>query len=150
MRPVALLALVGCGRLSFDPGSPGGRTDGAIDAIASCPGMPTVFDEDGDLVGDPCDVCPHVVDPSQVDSDGDGVGDACDPEPANGRQKLRFFDGFNSERPEWNLGGPATGGQYVLDVADTDAGSVLMLPTGTTLLQTGGTILAAGSLTQQL
>ncbi len=35
-------------------------------------------DEDGDGVGDRCDVCPSIPDPEQFDSDHDGVGDACD------------------------------------------------------------------------
>ena len=32
----------------------------------------------GDGIGNPCDVCPTVWDPSQNDADGDGVGDRCD------------------------------------------------------------------------
>jgi hypothetical protein len=31
-----------------------------------------------DGVGDPCDTCPLVYNPSQADADGDGAGDACD------------------------------------------------------------------------
>jgi hypothetical protein len=35
-------------------------------------------DTDKDGVGDLCDNCPSVRNPSQVDTDGDGIGDACD------------------------------------------------------------------------
>jgi thrombospondin type 3 repeat protein len=37
-----------------------------------------------DGVGDACDNCVGVPNPSQTDSDGDGVGDACDCAPTNG------------------------------------------------------------------
>jgi hypothetical protein len=40
-------------------------------------------DPDGDLVGDPCDNCADVSNPSQLDSDGDGTGDACDCAPSD-------------------------------------------------------------------
>lgn len=48
-----------------------------------------VPDEDGDLVDDRIDVCPHVADPAQSDDDLDGVGDACDncPIVANTQQE---------------------------------------------------------------
>jgi hypothetical protein len=149
---VAVLAS-GCGRLGFTLGDDDATGDGGADAAgpASCPGMTTVFDEDGDLVGDPCDVCPHVADPGQEDGDGDRVGDACDPEPENARQSIRFFDGFNDDPPEWDRGGPLVGGQLQNDVLGTDTISRLNIPTGTSLLQARGRIIEVGSAaTQQI
>jgi len=36
-------------------------------------------DADGDLIGDVCDNCPVVWNPSQEDADGNGLGDVCEP-----------------------------------------------------------------------
>ena len=59
----------------------------AVDATQQ-PCMDLRHDEDGDGVGDSCDVCPTVADPAQRDTGemdslqfADGVGDACDPRP---------------------------------------------------------------------
>jgi hypothetical protein len=138
----------GCGRIGFDlSGSAMGDAGGGGDTAgtASCPGMASVVDEDGDLAGDPCDVCPHIADPDQTDGDGDRVGDACDPEPTIARQAIRFFDGFNADVVEWDRGGPLVGGQLVLDVVGTNALSLLMITTGTTVLQIGGRIVTVGT-----
>lgn len=48
----------------------------------------------GDGIGDTCDNCPQVRNPSQTDSDGDGAGDACECEGANlnGIDPVDFID----------------------------------------------------------
>ena len=150
-RALVLTLLVGCGRVAFDGQTDAARDDASDDAlgVASCPGMATVFDEDGDFVGDPCDVCPHLVD-DQTDGDSDGVGDACDFEPAAARQRILFFDGFNAERAEWNYGGTVTGGQLVIPVLATDANNVLDVPTSVASVTISGTILEVGALTTHL
>lgn len=145
---VAALALTACGRFGFDPagaGDGGLAGDGRIDAgLASCPGMSVVPDEDGDLIGDPCDVCPHVVDPGQADGDGDRVGDACDPEIATPRQSIRFFHGFNEELPAWTGGGVIVGGQLVLEVVADASIATLAIPTSLSTIQLAGSIAAVG------
>jgi hypothetical protein len=140
---VVALALTACGRFGFEsePGD-GGATGDA--AQASCPGTARVPDEDNDLIGDPCDVCPHVADQAQEDRDGDRVGDACDPEIAIARQTIRFFHGFNADLPEWTGGGVIEGGQLVVEVTNTESISVLGIPTGTSMLQVAGAIVGVG------
>jgi hypothetical protein len=87
-----LLALAGCGRISFD----GLASDGGGDARVC---TPVGHDEDGDGVDDACDVCPQLAGP-QTDTDGDGVGDACDLHP-EALDTLTLFDAFTTRRPEW-------------------------------------------------
>jgi hypothetical protein len=105
LRLLALLYLAGCGRLAFDSLS-------TADAAPACTG----HDEDGDGIGDACDVCPHVADATQLDSDGDRVGDACDPEPTMARQQIVFFDPFTTPNPAWSLFSPPSlsGDQAIL------------------------------------
>jgi len=107
-------------------------------------------DEDGDLVPDLCDVCPHVFDPAQADEDGDGVGDACDPEPGIPRQRIVYFDGFAAESTGWFAGSERSGGMVVLSRIGATERLSHNLPTSTSLLQLAGEIVEVGAGKQQL
>lgn len=149
MTRLAVLVLVaGCGRVAFDA-----RTDAATDAagfdaricVANDPN-----DEDGDGLSDTCDPCPHEPSGLAEDTDNDGVGDACDPEIENPRQRIRFFDGFNADLPEWDTNDPVVGGQRVVDVMNAESGSVLMFGGERFLYAAGGAITAVGPSPQQM
>ncbi|MCX5743087.1 MAG: thrombospondin type 3 repeat-containing protein [Proteobacteria bacterium] len=104
-RPLLALVLVlGCGRIDFDPGSDAfagddADGDGVATALDNCPTTPNPLqaDEDADGLGDGCDPCPIVADGAvALDTDHDGVGDACDPHPTIAGDVLVLFDGFAS------------------------------------------------------
>jgi hypothetical protein len=56
------------------------RPDGVGDVCDNCPAVynPTQSDADGDGVGDACDNCAAAPNATQTDADTDGFGDACD------------------------------------------------------------------------
>ncbi len=101
MRAIAIaVLLVGCGRIAFAPMDDASH---GIDTQTSCL---EGHDEDGDLLVDGCDGCPHIADPSQRDSDGDGVGDACDPRPATNGERIALFQPFTHQSGDWAAVGP--------------------------------------------
>lgn len=124
MRIAIVTLLAACGRVGFDGLEPDGG--------------PTGHDEDQDGVADTEDVCPHRAD-DQRDQDADGVGDACDPEPANPRQSLRFFDGFDTDRPEWRIAPPVAGDALPLSDVST---AELEMPTRNLLVEVSGEVTA--------
>jgi hypothetical protein len=137
-------------------GPPGDAdADGVVDASDNCPGKanPDQHDEDADAIGDVCDPCPHLSG-TAIDGDGDGVGDACDPQPSVAKQRIKFFDPFTSDRPEWVNGSDVSRVGESLRIMDFTgyAGTVLMVANGETRVVAGGTIssISAGSTEHQL
>jgi hypothetical protein len=61
----------------YAPGRNANVLDLTQDAVLLTAGPRRSPSDEGDGVGDACDVCPFVSDPDQEDSDGDGIGDAC-------------------------------------------------------------------------
>jgi len=91
-----------------DPGADSDG-DGILDGVDNCPFVANhdQRDFDGDLRGDACDVCPHIVE-TGADFDHDGVGDACDPRPMDPGDRIAFFDGFYSMNTWTAVEGPPT------------------------------------------
>jgi len=95
-----------CGRVDFDAGDR--DRDGVPDWMDNCPDVanPDQHDEDGDQIGDACDLCPHL--PSRVggvndgDQDRDGVGDDCDPDPDRCDQIVAFLT-FQDSPAGWSI-----------------------------------------------
>lgn len=82
--------------------------DGGPDATGACADPGGLPDEDGDLVRDACDNCPHRAQLSaeeRADPDGDGIGVACDPDPLAPDHVVAFY-GFEDDAPlRYVLGG---------------------------------------------
>ena len=151
--PVVALA---CGRIGFDGAAPGdgaagdGPGPGADGPGGDGPALG--HDEDGDLVPDAIDVCPHVPDADQLDTDGDGVGDACDPRPDVPGEQLVLFATFEDDEPPieieggggaWTIEGDAlryagTGFMYLF--ADLELGTRGIVAVGADLMGTTGAV----------
>lgn len=131
-------------------GPPGdGDADGVADSADNCPATANAdqHDEDGDAIGDVCDPCPHLAG-TAADGDGDGVGDACDPQPGVAKQRIRFFDPFTSNRPEWqHETGTRVGETLRIQAASGGSESRLAIPNGEARIAMAGTIAAVSAST---
>ena len=89
--------------------------DGGPDAAPACTDPGGLPDEDGDLIRDACDNCPHraqTTPAERADPDGDGIGVACDPDLFNPDHVVAFY-GFAEEAPpplRYILGGTGAWG----------------------------------------
>jgi hypothetical protein len=106
------------------PGTVDTDNDGKPDNIDNCRTVanPDQANEDGDPLGDACDLCPQISD-NAADSDGDHIGDACDPNPGVA-DTVWLFSGFNTGLPAWSRSDHWTSGTG--SVVATSAGNALV------------------------
>ena len=84
------------------PGTVDTDKDGVPDNVDNCKTVANndQLDEDGDKIGDACDLCPQVSD-TGADTDGDHIGDACDPN-SGVHDTVWLWNGFAAGLPAWS------------------------------------------------
>lgn len=157
---LVVVAVGGCGRFGFDPGSdiPGGdggtidddasMGDGSDAAAIAC-AAPVGHDEDTDGIDDACDVCPQLAD-NQLDTDGDLVGDACD--LATTQEARMFFDPAMVKRNGWRYDTDQTLNGDSITMPGTTGASVIVYSgaPGRTVVEAGGTVNVVGGSDRQI
>lgn len=99
--------------------------DGIPDTQDNCPDVANnsatdmQSNEDGDMFGDACDLCPQIADSTNADADGDKIGDACDPHPGI-RDAVLLYEGFHAGLPaSWGKSSHWTAAQDSVQVTST-------------------------------
>jgi len=153
--PLGLVLAAGCGRIAFESVDGGSTPDDtptdapARDAFVCV--APIGHDEDGDLVDDACDGCPHLADPTQPNVDGDGLTDACDGDPEV--NSIALFDPYRALAPHWSYFGPRAypGDVLRIDGLGTSAAQSLAgTPPARARYEIGGDTFAVDPATAQL